>query len=122
MISRRSLLAAIGSLPFLGWLKPPTLTFEEDVETYVIVDPNHHKAPTETDLLEFAWGIICNAGGGDWEKESKDWQGAAARFRAEYFQWLDKKNTKVKFLADGWFNGEQVKEGQTIILKPPYTM
>jgi hypothetical protein len=31
--------------------------------------------------LELAWGIIANAAGGDWTKESKEWQDAAARWR-----------------------------------------
>jgi hypothetical protein len=38
---------------------------------------------TLVDRLEYAWAIIANAGGGDWEKESQDWQGAAAKFRDE---------------------------------------
>lgn len=41
-----------------------------------------------TDLEEFAWGIIANAGGGDWSKESEDWQAAAAKFRDQYHQKL----------------------------------
>lgn len=36
------------------------------------------------DLLEDAWGIIANAGGGNWGLESAEWQEAAARFRAHY--------------------------------------
>jgi hypothetical protein len=43
-----------------------------------------------TDLLELAWGIIANAGGGDWEKESKEWQDAAVRWRDTYFGSLTK--------------------------------
>lgn len=31
--------------------------------------------------LELAWGIIANASGGDWTRESKDWVGAAERWR-----------------------------------------
>jgi hypothetical protein len=34
-----------------------------------------------TDALEAAWGIIANAGGGDWTKEAPEWQEAAARWR-----------------------------------------
>lgn len=33
--------------------------------------------------LELAWGIIANAGGGDWTRESPEWQAAAARWRDE---------------------------------------
>ena len=35
-------------------------------------------------ILEAAWGVIANAGGGDWEKETKEWQEAAARWRDNY--------------------------------------
>ena len=41
-----------------------------------------------TELLELAWGIIANAGGGDWDKESKKWQDAAIRWRDRYFNSL----------------------------------
>jgi hypothetical protein len=37
------------------------------------------------EALEVAWGVIANAGGGDWTKESKDWQEAAARWRDEHW-------------------------------------
>ena len=40
------------------------------------------------DLLEEAWGIIANAGGGDWTKESPEWQEAAARWREKYHKTL----------------------------------
>lgn len=33
------------------------------------------------DELELAWGIIANAGGGDWTRETPDWQKAAAAWR-----------------------------------------
>ena len=36
---------------------------------------------TDTDAIEAAWGIIANAGGGDWTKETPEWQEAAARWR-----------------------------------------
>jgi hypothetical protein len=42
------------------------------------------------DLLETAWAIIANAGGGDWEKESKEWQDAAVKWRDTYFGSLSK--------------------------------
>lgn len=35
-------------------------------------------------LLEWAWGIIANAGGGNWELESQGWREAAARWRDAY--------------------------------------
>lgn len=41
-------------------------------------------APGSEDLLEWAWGIIANAGGGNWELESQEWREAAARWRDAY--------------------------------------
>lgn len=43
---------------------------------------------TDLERAETAWGIIANAGGGDWTKETKEWQEAAARWRDEYFATL----------------------------------
>ena len=37
-------------------------------------------------LLEQAWGIIANAGGSDWTRESEEWRTAAAKWRDEYFK------------------------------------
>lgn len=36
------------------------------------------------DFAEWGWTIIANAGGGDWEKESPDWQEAAAKYRDDF--------------------------------------
>ena len=44
--------------------------------------------PEPLNLLEEAWGLIANAGGGVWTRESKDWQEAAVRFRERYHQIL----------------------------------
>lgn len=40
------------------------------------------------DLLHAAWGVIANAGGGDWEYETKEWREAAERWRDRYHEWL----------------------------------
>jgi hypothetical protein len=42
-------------------------------------------------LLEQAWGIICNAGGGDWNQEKPEWKKAAETFRADYFTALNEE-------------------------------
>lgn len=43
--------------------------------------------PTEIealrDAVEMAWGIIANAGGGEWSNETSAWQEAAKRWRDE---------------------------------------
>ena len=36
------------------------------------------------DVTEWAWTIIANAGGGDWDRESTEWQEAAKKWRNEY--------------------------------------
>lgn len=41
------------------------------------------------DLIESAWGIIANAGWGNWEKESVEWREAATRWREKYHAMLD---------------------------------
>ena len=33
------------------------------------------------DLLMAAWGIIANAGGGDWDTQTPEWKAAAERWR-----------------------------------------
>lgn len=56
---------------------------------FVVIRSIEDLEAAHDDLLEFAWTIICNAGFGDWEKESADWQVAAHRFRERYHAWLD---------------------------------
>jgi len=36
------------------------------------------------DLLVTAWGIIANASGGNWDKESPEWVGAARRWHDDW--------------------------------------
>ena len=38
----------------------------------------------QIDLLQIAWGIIANASGGDWDKETLEWKAAAERWRDKY--------------------------------------
>lgn len=47
----------------------------------------HGKAEREKseEMVETAWGIICNVSGGDWSKQSKMWQEATKKFRDKYF-------------------------------------
>lgn len=45
---------------------------------------------TQEDLVEAAWGIIANAGQGDWDREHPDWKAAAERWRDRYHATLPK--------------------------------
>ena len=49
------------------------------------------------DLLSDAWGIIANAGGGDWTTQTKQWQRAATQWRDDYhaLAFLKKENENV---------------------------
>ena len=40
-------------------------------------------------LLEMAWGIIANAGEGNWDREHPHWKDAATRWRDQYHRYLD---------------------------------
>lgn len=42
-------------------------------------------------LLDWAWAIIANAGGGDWEKEPKEWREAATKWCDAYHEYLSRK-------------------------------
>ena len=43
----------------------------------------------DRDMLGAAWGIIANAGGGNWLLESEEWRDAATRWRDAYHRILD---------------------------------
>lgn len=42
------------------------------------------RAAKAMDAIEAAWGIIANAGGGNWENESPEWSNSAAQWRDKY--------------------------------------
>jgi hypothetical protein len=56
--------------------------------------------PILLDHLEYAWGIIANAGGGDWNNETEEWTEAANRWRHTWHLILDAKvpqpNTEIE--------------------------
>lgn len=39
---------------------------------------------SQDDLIETAWALIANAGGGDWDRESPEWREAAAKWRDRF--------------------------------------
>jgi hypothetical protein len=51
--------------------------FDSDVERRQIVDSLYTQ-------LDAAWGIIANAGGGDWKTQTQEWREAAERWRDCY--------------------------------------
>jgi len=53
------------------------------------------------ELCDRAWGIIANAGGGDWSKETADWTAAACRWRDQYHAILVKEELNKQSLENG---------------------
>jgi hypothetical protein len=53
------------------------------------------KVKNYKELSEMAWGIIANAGEGDWDKESKDWKYCAENWREEYHKLLNEDKEKI---------------------------
>lgn len=45
-------------------------------------------------LLEVAWGLIANAGEGDWNKELPEWRKAASKWRDEWREEIDSEQRK----------------------------
>lgn len=45
--------------------------------------------PLVDDLLMFAWGLIANAGEGDWSRESEEWDVAAKKWHDQFHVRLD---------------------------------
>lgn len=48
------------------------------------------------DLLELAWGIIANAGGGDWDTQTSEWKDAAIRWRDRYHETLKESPNTIE--------------------------
>lgn len=55
----------------------------------------------EADLLEFAWAIIANAQGGDWDAARPEWKEAAEQWRNSYHAWLGKYLDDKKKQTEG---------------------
>lgn len=58
----------------------------EAAQRLAAVDAQRREA---TELCELAWGVIANAGEGNWARESKRWQAAAKRWRGRYGRLLN---------------------------------
>jgi hypothetical protein len=52
--------------------------------------------PAMQDAAEMLWVVLANVSGGDWSKQTPEWQEAAARWRDNYFAAL----TGTSALAD----------------------
>jgi hypothetical protein len=72
----------------LAWVKPDYATAME------VLNLTRQQLAEARDSEELAWGVIANAGGGDWKRETEEWQGATARWRDRYFARLTPPEAK----------------------------
>jgi len=61
---------------------------------------DHHERLLD-DLLVTAWGVIANAGGGDWDTQTLEWKGAAERWRDRYFAVLPARSDSPEIPVGG---------------------
>ena len=101
-------------------IDPSVQAWLEAITSYVdtYVTPHAKEAPAssdgERDLLEWAWSIIANAGSGNWELESKDWQEAAAKWRDEYHSTIAPSGSEVEVPVNS-DNAENTTEADRIL-------
>jgi hypothetical protein len=76
-------------LTVAGWLALVQHVRElEEGVTRVAPAPGWHGS------LEAAWGLIANAGGGNWDSQTLEWREAASRWRDAYHDALDAKTAQ----------------------------
>jgi hypothetical protein len=85
-ISRR-VFEALGEAS-MCWSETPTGIFDsthaKTVGDNLVAFIESHVDRLNEDI-EIAWGIIANAGGGDWDREGAEWKKAAERWRDERY-------------------------------------
>jgi len=73
--------------------------------------------------LEFGWTIIANASGGNWDKETKDWRDAAAKWRDESVPEFSRVHEAVEAGKETTQGQEGYKPGTgSIIISAPRVM
>ena len=59
---------------------------------------NDHLTANERTLIqaaEYLWCVVANVSGGDWEKQTHEWQSAAAKARDDFHAIATSLNAKV---------------------------
>ncbi len=54
----------------------------------MVLTPRDADDFVDRDLVDWAWGIIANVGGGNWDRETPEWQTAAGKWRDRYHDTL----------------------------------
>jgi hypothetical protein len=70
---------------------------------------------TQEDLIEYAWGIIANVSGSDWTQQSEVWQGAAAKWRDQYHDYLRTLEIEIEGSDIEFLTEEELEEVDEIV-------
>lgn len=64
----------------------------------VLLEDAEKRIARMEECIELAWGIIASAGEGNWQRESKDWQDAAAKWRSGIYSelWRDISDRRAR--------------------------
>lgn len=60
-----------------------------------------------SELEESAWGIIANAGRGNWDNESPDWKLAAKKWRDKYYKDKTLSSAEALYGFCGWLSSRE---------------
>jgi hypothetical protein len=67
------------------WTTQETVEFNLQTFARVVLNLRDPAPPTMADAAEMLWVVLANVSGGDWTKQTPEWQEAAARWRDYYF-------------------------------------
>lgn len=80
-ISKYGTSVADNPLPLSRWMQH---AYEEIIDLPVYLKRAKEEAEKLEEMLHSAWGVIANAGAGNWELESQEWRAAAEVWRDKY--------------------------------------
>jgi hypothetical protein len=66
------------------------------------------------ELCDWAWTIIANAGGGDWDRETDEWRNSAERWRDRWHAYLADFRTR----SEGQAVTQDRTETRVVLVKP----
>lgn len=76
-----------------AWCAPATLHKDFDVHlAQAFLHILKREVEHREDILSYAWTLLANVSGGDWTKQSPDWQNAVKRWREHYFSLLSDRD------------------------------
>lgn len=67
----------------------------EKSKLIVKLDVEQHLSDRLNDAAEMLWVVLANVNGGDWKKQTEEWQKVAVKWRDSYFMTL-KEHRKIR--------------------------